>query len=392
MSDSSGLSFLQRLFGYEPVTVTSSTTTPVQNKDNDDYGVSTLQKSQKDKDEENSKTAILPWLPSMLINNSDISYTFDLTKSQVIDFILKKWGESNKEVEEATRQQIMDKIRSGIDHLFQSQMVPNVNKIENGGVQGTNTSPISPSEKIENVAMTGVLMMMVTGVALMGSPGAIPSIGQPGLSVVGEMITAVILPAGVINTDMKGELNQLAALMLIPMFYPAMAQALSAARNSGEKLDLTFAKTMLTQVTLMVTDKNFDLFLKSVISTHMPNLQNEDKQNHLLSTAKLMMLYSALATYYEAETGWTSGQEIGDMVNGKLTLENPRDPRLAVIALIQQEFQKMGLTPDAAQKLNEKFASYLGDKNSITDFFGPSRLFEEMSIDLKPERIKNSAE
>lgn len=401
MSDNSGLNLLQRLLGFEP----AAPITPIEGVSiisggtEDDYGQSTLKKSQKDQDQENSMNATIPWLPPMLMAN-EIVYSLDVLKNNIIEFMLKKWSESNADVEEAARKKIMQEITSGVDRLFQSNVIPGINtplsandasKLAIQGTSNDETAQIH-GDHTGKMAGLGILIMMLSGAAMLGTPGAAIGVGQPGLSVVGEMITTVIIPTGVINNDVKGELHQLAGLMLIPLFYPAMAQALAAAKSGGEKLDLAFAKANLYQVILLVTDRNFDLFLKSLISTNMPNIQNQDQQNKLLQTAKLMMLYAALATYYEVETGWTSGQEIGDMVNGKMHLEDPHDPRFGVIKLIQQEFQNMGLTGEFAEKLNQKFASYLGDKNSMTEFISPSRLFEEMAADLNPERIRNSAQ
>lgn len=414
MSEGAGLSFFQKLLGFSgPTAIEGTTVAPASSsKNSDDYGTSTIQRSQKEQDEDNSKNiSSLPWLPPILAPTDTTAYTLDLMQTKIVDFILKKWGDSNKEVAEADRQQMMDEIRTGFANLFGSQVIPGAvasntasdpTKVASEGIvpgvdksQGTEAAASATRPDQSASLMGGIMLMMVSAVAMIGAPSGVSGvigIGQPGLAVMNEMINAVILPTGLVAPNMKTDLNQLAALMLIPLFYPAMAKALGDVGTAGGQLNLAFATQQLNQAVLLVTDPKFDLFLKSIISTQMPNVTTEQQQTTILQAAKLMILYAALATYYQAETGWTSGQEIGDMVNGKMTLNNPSDPRMAVIALIQQQFTEMGLTPEAAEKVNQKFASYLGDKNSVEDFVSPSRLFTDMSTDLGPERIKNSAE
>jgi len=147
----------------------------------------------------------------------------------------------------------------------------------------------------------------------------------------------------------------------------------TATGKKGEVRDADIAKDYAKNVLTLIKDEGFTRFIKAFVVSRVPQGSLNDEQKTAI--IKVVLLATAAAALYKAETGWITPKEFKDLLSGRMTLP-PTDSRNELISSMKEELDKLpGREKD---RIVNALATYMEKNPSVKDMSRPSKAFEEI--------------
>jgi len=157
----------------------------------------------------------------------------------------------------------------------------------------------------------------------------------------------------IIPNGQRAEVGFVGALFTAFMINVSALENLANSEEAKPE-DLAFAKLYATN--LMSKLHQIDLLMQNALAGKLDQGApiTEQKVQELTAFLKSVLLCVALAQIYKAETGWITGQEFKDMLNGQMTIDDPIKQQL--ISMINTQLAI--LEPKQREKLLNTLGSY----------------------------------
>lgn len=110
---------------------------------------------------------------------------------------------------------------------------------------------------------------------------------------------------------------------------------------------------------------------------------DEKREEQLIAIVKIILLATAAAALYKAETGWITPQELYDLLDGKINLP-PGDRRVTLINAFKAQLAL--LDPPEQQKIIDILMTYIESNPEVTHMTQPSKVFEFIWRNMESER------
>lgn len=172
--------------------------------------------------------------------------------------------------------------------------------------------------------------------------------------------------------DMRAELGLIGALFANGAAYQATWITVGEAeKTQGRGLNLEFAKNYASRLIKLCNDDQFTSYLTAIIINHLEGTERPSPETiqQWVNIAKIGMLLSALALFYQLETGGQSGAEVVAMLKPDAQALAASDPRSGLIKMIQSYLKT--LDPATAEKALENIMGFLDSNKSVKSLTDP---------------------
>ncbi|GAB4226951.1 MAG: hypothetical protein Tsb0021_03430 [Chlamydiales bacterium] len=307
------------------------------------------------------------------LNIDKVKEMLEIAQHESISRILDKWLENIEEVGEMQKQEQKEHLEQLLNRLFLAE-----------------AEEIRGATRHEDIAvLSAVTALLVVTASVISQVGAAAAISQPGLTAILELVD-IAISIQVIPPQFTGILGMIGALFATAAYYPTLAATLrDADGNTSEIRDLQFAQNYLRRVVRLVQNPDFFQLIQYTVLARDPTAEslNEKQQQKLISVVKLVLLFTSLALYYKVETGHLTGQEIGDMVSGKLELPED-DPRQPILVLIRNEL--LNFPEPQRIMLIERYLEYFDGNPSLDELLEPNEIIRQQGDNHDFERISQT--
>jgi hypothetical protein len=220
-------------------------------------------------------------------------------------------------------------------------------------------------------SVAGSLMVGATFVAYVGPTGRSERhISYNTVVDANQQITSTI-PG---SSDMRAELGLLGATFAYGAVFQAawMTAAEAKPTDPKNKLSLQFATNYADRLIAQTNDPAYHVMLTALITQHLEGAEppTPEKMQEMIAMVKLGMLLSALALFYQLDTGGQTGIEIAGLLDPKAPALDPNNPRSKLLAQTRQLLQTIK-DDDARAMVLEKMMAFLDEKKSVKSLTDP---------------------
>lgn len=175
--------------------------------------------------------------------------------------------------------------------------------------------------------------------------------------------------------DVQTQLGFIGSLFSTGIIYQTTVEGLVSKKNRNERdknrdSANQYAKNMIQ----LTTGVAFGDFVKTMLMSKINKGElTEARKEELLAFVKIVLLSTALAFLYKVQTGKITGQEFGDMINGKMNLE-PNSMEAKLVQLIRHFSGSLSSAENA--KIHESLIAYMDNDPKINNLLDPGHAFE----------------
>jgi hypothetical protein len=206
------------------------------------------------------------------------------------------------------------------------------------------------------------------------SMSALPTVGVSATTSFQE-IWHTVAPAILGTIDVQAQLGFIGSLFATGIIYQTTVEGLVSKKNKYEKeKNRDFANQYSKNMIQLTTGVAFGDFVKVMLMSKINKGElTEARKEELVAFMKIILLSTALAFLYKVQTGKITGQEFGDMINGKMTLE-PDSMESKLVQLIRYFSGSISTSENA--KIHEALIAYMDNDPKINNLLDPGHAFE----------------